>query len=385
MTAITVRSLSVAIFVATALTTGRSIADESVQHRPRETDCWQMRALDTFGGAFSLAYDLNDRGQVVGVAHTSDGASKSFITAPNGGALTAIDPPETFTNLVATSVNNAGQVIGTMNRINGPGVGFITDPGGVNVRPTIRSAQPKDINDTGQTLWEFIYPIRAVVGLSEQPPESDGVGLIEVNVLPNVDPAERFLQSRALNDAGQVALTAYRSPIVPNDPGTPPAAYRWSLAEGPIMLAPDADYSLSYNINDAGQVVGIVNRGGVDQGFVTRRFSTQLDLLGSPGDGNYPVAINNFSQIAGTYFLPDGSSHGYVTAPFRVQRPIRIASLQEVARDGWSMVEPQAINNRGQVTGYGIINDTTRAFLLTPLSPVAFVSRPDGSQPRCYR
>jgi len=35
---------------------------------------------------------------------------------------------------------------------------------------------------------------------------------------------------------------------------------------------------------------------------------------------------------------------------------------------GWQLVDAKGINNRGQITGYGILGDDYRAFLLTPLS-----------------
>ncbi len=386
MTTLHIRCKRVALISVSILAATASLSAEPSQQILRQTDCWQIRTLDTFGGDFSLAYDLNDSGQVVGVAFTSDGTAKAFISASNGGALTAIDPPGTFTSLTATSINNAGQVIGTLFQINVPPTAFVTDPGGTNPRPTIRYADPRGINNVGQTLWDISYPyMKAVIGPSEQPANSDGVGLIEVDVLPAVDPAERFFLSTGLNDAGQVAVTAYRSPIVPNDPGTLPAAYRWSSFEGAILLVPDADYSLAYGINDVGQVIGNVNRGGVDQAFVTRRHSVEIEMLGTPGDGNFPADINNHSQIVGSHFLPDGTSYGYVTAPFRVHHSIRIDSLREVVRGGWNTMEPQAISNRGQIAGYGRLNETTRAFLLTPLSPNAYLPTPDGAQPKCYR
>jgi len=368
-------------------------AVEPNDRRTHPTDCWEIHSLGAMGGDQSLGFDVNDAGQVVGNARIPSPTDPSismgvgFISAPNGGALTMIDViGGSDGQTLVESVNNAGQVVGRISKIGSPVTGFVTDPGGVNPRPTLLNGQPRDINNVGQTLWDFEYPYhRAVIGPSEQPPYSNGVELIEVDVIPTVDPAERFIRSGGFNDAGQVAVTAYRSPDVPNDPGTLPVAYRWSRYEGAIQLIAEADYSLALEINEIGQVIGIVNRGGVEQGFVTKRHSTTVEMLGTPGDGNYPLNINNHSQIVGVHNLPDGTSTAYVTVPFFVHRSIRIDTLREVVRQGWTEMMPSAINNRGQIAGYGRIGDNYWAFLLTPLSPMAYVPRRDGTQSTCYR
>jgi hypothetical protein len=66
-------------------------------------------------------------------------------------------------------------------------------------------------------------------------------------------------------------------------------------------------------------------------------------------------------------------------------REINLDALHEVADAGWTRLEVTAINNRGQITGYGFINNANRAFLLTPLSLQAYASVPEGSQAKCYR
>jgi uncharacterized membrane protein len=286
-------------------------------------------------------------------------------------------------------VNNAGQVVGNSTIGRSFPVGFVTDPGGLNPRNTLPYVYTRDINNTGQTLWDIWYPyFKTVYGPHDQPTFEEPIGLTEVTAIPGAYYLDLYTDSAAINDSGQVAVTAYtdntQDPSDPTRPSTRPAAFRWSSYEGPIKLAPDAITSRALDINNVGQVVGVLTREGVaEQAFVTRRYDTSLEMLGTPGDGNTPTGINNFSQIVGTHRVND-QIQGYVTAPFFARHTIELDSLTEVARDGWTQMRPQAINNRGQIAGTGLIDGFDRAFLLTPLSLQAYLPTRDGQPAKCY-
>jgi uncharacterized membrane protein len=352
------------------------------------TDCWEIRELVMPGGEYSAASDINDSGQVVGVSNVQNSLpsplnSVAFISAPNGGALTPIIDPDSPIPLSPVAVNNAGQVVGYY-------PAFLTDPGGTNVRFTLSNAIARDINNSGQTLWDIEQPYyKGVIGPTEQPPLSDGIGLIEVAVLPSSVPLnERYQSSNAMNDFGQVAVTGVGYPGG-WDQEIGPTAYRWSKYEGALELVPGADYSYATEINDRGQVAGVfailTSEGRAEQAFVTRPYSTELVKLGEPGDGNNPTGINNYGQLVGTRAPLGTYLDAYVTVPFFVQRSIPLNTLREVVRDGWTMLGPTAINNRGQITGSGLRNGSRFAFLLTPLSLQAYLPTRDGSQATCYR
>lgn len=364
------------------------------KHRkPQPTDCWEIHSLGTFGGDQSAGRNLNDAGQVVGWAMTEprvtdpnqppQSIGAAFISAPNGGALTEIAIPGAY--LHATAINEAGQVVGDASIPNVGSRAFVTDAGGTNPRFTL-NARARDINNVGQTLWDFEYPYyKSVVGPTNQPAGSEGVGLVEVNVLPSTLPlADRFVYSTALNDVGQVSVTSYGWESA-SHPAVPQVAYRWSEYEGAIPLVTAPDYSNAHNLNDIGQVVGTWNDNGLNQTFVTRRHSTDLVMLPTLGFINFPIDINNYSQVVGMHYYENDMQYAYVTAPFMVHREINLDALHEVADAGWTRLEVAAINNRGQITGYGFINDANRAFLLTPLSLQAYAPVVPGSQAKCYR
>jgi uncharacterized membrane protein len=393
------RLLSAALIAATSLivsiAASAQLPSKAKHRKPQPTDCWEIHSLGTFGGDQSVGLNLNDAGQVIGTAMTEprvtdpnqppQSVSAAFISAPNGGALTEIAIPGAYVH--PTAINAAGQVVGDALIPNAAGSrAFVTDVGGANPRFTL-NARARDINNVGQTLWDFEYPYyKSVVGPSDQPAGSDGIGLVEVDVLPSTLPlADRFVWSNGLNDAGQVSVVSYGWESATH-PAVPQVAYRWSSYEGAIPLVTDATYSNAHGINDIGQVIGIINNDGINQTFVTRRHSTELAILPTYGYVNYPLGVNNYSQVVGMHYYENGMQYAYVTAPFTYHREINLDALREVADAGWTKLEVTAINNRGQITGYGLINNAYRAFLLTPLSPQAYAPvEEEGSQAKCYR
>src|SRR4051794_27060158 len=68
-------------------------------------------ALDTLGGNYSYANDINDRGQVVGWSATAEGLDHAFITGPNGKGMRDLGTLSGDISF-AMSINNAGRVVG---------------------------------------------------------------------------------------------------------------------------------------------------------------------------------------------------------------------------------------------------------------------------------
>jgi uncharacterized membrane protein len=321
-------------------------------------DCWEIHSLGTLGGSYSYARDLNNSGQVVGDAETEprifDNAEpaipqmRPFISAPNGGPLSEITGTGKFWG-DARAVNDAGQVVGTTTSGSSHPTSYATEPGSLGAHYTLDFAVVNDINNVGQSVFDRDqFNFRSVLG------SYLGTDLTEITFADwPEDQGGPQLNAVALNDYAQVAV---------ND-GT--FGYRWSIGEGMINLTPDATSSTVTDINNAAQIIGTLVSDGVRQAFVTRRYSTALVMLGRPGDGNVPTGINSFGQIVGTQNF-NGAKHGYVTVLWDVQRTINLDGLKEVTRDGWSRMQPVAINDRGQIAGTGLVDGEDRAFLLAP-------------------
>ena len=120
-------------------------------------------------------------------------------------------------------------------------------------------------------------------------------------------------------------------------------------------LDPQGVEGIATGINDLGQIVGQVR---ATTGFTRRAVLWQngtITDLGSPN--GIPLDINNASQVVGSA-SPAGPAvlwqHGTLTD---LNTLIPVSS-------GWHLVAATAINNAGQIVGYGSTMNGTRAFLL---------------------
>lgn len=115
-----------------------------------------MIDLGTLGGETSIAYDVNDRGQVVGAASTSSGARHAFLYE-NGKMR---DLGSLGLAAQALAINNKGQIVGqTLVRNLGDARAFIFDTGrmrDLNKMVDVSSGwvllDAWDINDRGQIV-----------------------------------------------------------------------------------------------------------------------------------------------------------------------------------------------------------------------------------------
>jgi probable HAF family extracellular repeat protein len=94
-----------------------------------------------------------------------------------------------------------------------------------------------------------------------------------------------------------------------------------------------------------------------------------LDLGTLGGLSSNGTGINDAKQVVGSADIDNGESHPFVTDAHGKMQDLN--SLLFPGTAGWNLINANAINNAGQITGMGLHDGVMRAFLLTPVAGLA--------------
>jgi uncharacterized membrane protein len=252
-------------------------------------------------------FDLNNRGQVVGVSFDDQGSVRSFVKDRHGRVTTFAVPGALAT--LAVGINDRGQVAGTYcdalpRPACPPGTthGFVRQPGGQITTielPGFASTQVTDINNRGQVVGKANDAQGRRVGFLREPG-----GKVTTIVLPGRAELDEIV---AVNDRGQVAGTW----VDPSESPTP---------------VPNTRHGVVW-----------------DRGRLTR-----FDVPGSLATG--ALGINNAGQVTGSYDDAAGRHHGFV---------LRRGRFTTIDAPGRTVTDAWGINDRGQVVipelGVGLV------------------------------
>lgn len=336
------------------------------------TDIGTMGDPGTRGPAYSRAFGLSGTGQVVGVAN--DDYSNNYAFSWRNGVMTNLGAL-TGTSSIAWGVNDSGQVVGytpgnrhafSWTDANGDGK---KDPGemvDLGIPVGAEAASANAINNAGQTVGTVYY--------SERPDQGflyDGTFHL-LGMLPGGYSSQAY----AINDSGQVVGASYFSVEAIHH------AFLWNDADrdgrsdaGEMHDIGHLGGEVAYagGINDLGQVVGasaitrfIPNHAFLwtdNDGDWSADAGEMRDLGTLGGEWSVARAINNSGQVIGESTLVVGETldHAFLWEDGEMH------DLNDLipADSGWELTECYDINEQGQIAGSGWIGGEKHAYLLT--------------------
>jgi probable HAF family extracellular repeat protein len=289
------------------------------QHAFYWTKSGGLKDLGTLpGGDISGAIGLNDNGQVVGFSNVSSNPLKRF-------------------NFIAFEWTSTGGMInlGTLSGGN--------------------SSCAFEINSSGLIAGDSFVNSTLVNAASWTDHKIKKIGAL---------PKSIFTTALDLNDNGEIvgeSVFGYGPPFTSH-------GFEWTQATGikDLGTLPGGNTSIANAINSSGIIVGQSNSGAfVDWHAVKWDASHEIADLGTLPGGTYSVAfgINDGNEIVGYGNIRDNAPHAMVWTSTGGMKDLNnlIAS-----GSGWVLVNANAINGLGQITGYGTKGGHNHAFLLTP-------------------
>lgn len=324
---------------------------------------WSIKDLGILPGALhSTGNGLNDSGQVTGNmnygTHDDNGIPRMdqlvYLSGPNGGPLHLIDTSGVVPGVTvysANDVNNSGQVVGTYLLGSSTDVAWSTETDGGAIRNTVHFSRGRDINNSGIGLYQGTFGGIYVVAPDGTPNK------IVLDGEPSI--------AAGINDSGRVALT--KSTFDPDTGEFSETGAVWSESEGFRSIFFNGARTELHDINSSGQVLGTL------PSFISPLFVVDPDdtvhtlniTLKGVHVGSDPFKLNDKGQVIG--ISKNGNTSFSFLTSIGTEEIINLSMEEDVLAAGWSNITVSDINNLGQITGTGVIDGKTRAFLLTPV------------------
>lgn len=278
---------------------------------PTGAFCWrdgQLTELQPLPGDDNVFVEgINERGHAVGMSQSTVTFRRRAAVFTDGVAQEI--PIPQGTSATASGINNAGDIVGTYTGRDGLGMAFRYRHGAVydlgTLGQTVRSSGAADINERGQIVGNSFIDTPT------------GNGSLETRA---------FVYQHG-------AMTA-----LPTRPGYS---------------------SIAARVNQRGQVVGRIESidGSGDYRAALWDKGQLKVLVEQPSDAR---GINNRGQVVGAVLTGSG---GFFYEPGKGVR-----SLNDLidTSTGWNIVYAQAINERGQIVGFGCKGESCGPVLMNP-------------------
>ena len=148
-------------------------------------------------------------------------------------------------------------------------------------------------------------------------------------------------------------------------------SFLWHRDTGMVDLALPVASSSATAISETGEIAGSFTIGNSgDQHPYVYRDGSMMDLGTLPGDpGAEAAGVNSLGQVVGTSGSGDPFRPRHA---FLWQEDLGLVDLNDLIPRGvgWELQHATAINDAGQIVGYGRIVGQTHAFRLDPVVPI---------------
>ncbi len=323
-------------------------------------------------GTSSYATGINNNGQVVGQAASSEGF-RAFLWSATGGMVN-LGTLGTSNFSYATGINDHGQVVGYAS-VNNLSIAVQWDgKGGITALGSVANAVQSyayGINNSGQIVGYANIGTDAYAATQWQGGQ------------PSTAFSNRSISSIAtsVNAQGQVAgqmatAEGFRATL-------------WNAGTiTNLGTLNGGNYSYATGLNDKGQVVGYSTIAKPATSTASSLLATTINAfmwnsatglnnLGSlnPQDNSYATGLNENGQVVGYSYGLDQGSYRYRAFMWDNGAMTDLNSLIDPAL-GWALNVANAVNDKGQIVGLGInAAGQSHAFLLTPppVSPTSLV------------
>lgn len=306
--------------------------------------------LGTLGGNATEAHAINNAGQITGSSNLKTGASHAFLYS--SGKISDIGSLG-GTSAIGLGINSSGQAVGYSTQADGSYRGFLFSNGVMTALPTLSGnyGTAYGINNSGQIVGNSLNASNIAAGILIQ----NGT-VTDIGNLGGVDGT----YANAINNFGQIVGLSY------NKQGNF-LAFLWQNGTMTSIGTLGGQWSQAYGINDSGQITGagyLAGNTGPHVFLFSNGKMTNLDKR-SGSLQSWGFGINSTGTIAGKMQVPGGQFvvfHAMVVTNGKMQDLNKLIP----SNSGWVLDEAYAINDAGQIVGYGEHQGQVRGFLLTP-------------------
>jgi len=321
----------------------------------------------------SSGFWINNLGDVVGCSdtHSSSGypctglirGQHAFYWSAAGG-MKDLGTLAGATVSGAIGVNDSGMVVGYSNVKGQPATNFVAvewSSGGVISRlgtlPGGDSSSAFEVNSSGEISGDSILSNGRVNATSWTDKKIKNLGSL---------PGAIFTAGLDINDSGEIVGES----VFSDGPPFTSHAFLWKhMTMTDLGTLKGGKTSIANAVNSGGVVAG-QSDGSDTRGLwhaVKWNASRKIEDLGVLKGGTYSVAfgVNDSIVVVGYGNTSTNAAHAMVWTASDGMK-----DLNHLVPDnsGWTLINANAINNIGQITGYGTKGGHNHAFLLTPVN-----------------